>query len=401
MTKPSIRAMRVRPALTRILRQPLAVSLLVCLVVGLDCPSVARSAGGANLPFTLAWTHGTCATCKTAKTVVGVEFVSTNEAWAVGYVPPGETGAGDYSILHTRNGGRTWSELPRSYQHNGPPSISFASQREGWIMVADIPNAEQRLLHTRDGGRHWSRLSLRDLSVQDVKYLGGGVGYAASFDVYAKQGYLYATRDSGKTWTKSALPTGITDNQFTFVNEQPGLLIGCLDHHIVATRSTDGGQNWGKPIAVSLTLQPPTIGNFCDVFVDATSFPDSQHGWILTRKRVFGLDDNMAFAVVSQTSDGGDTWTTVFKDEYQWALRDYTSVQFLDDHFGIITKEQTPADGDSEAGLLYSTDGGQTWQTSQLARPVQGCRPHLGTKIYCAGPDFWLLKITRTHQVSD
>src|SRR5580700_1237937 len=100
-------------------------------------PICAGEAGAPSLPFTLSWTHGTCVDCKTARQLIDVEFVDASEARGIGYVPPGgETGAGNYSVLHTRDGGRTWSELPGSLQHNDPPSVSFSSQREGWVMIA-------------------------------------------------------------------------------------------------------------------------------------------------------------------------------------------------------------------------------------------------------------------------
>jgi hypothetical protein len=66
---------------------------------------VSIAADNENLPFTLSWVQGSCLHCKTAQGLRDVQFVGPDEAWAIGYVPPGQTGAGDYSILHTRDGG--------------------------------------------------------------------------------------------------------------------------------------------------------------------------------------------------------------------------------------------------------------------------------------------------------
>src|SRR5580704_15683802 len=82
--------------------------------------------GGTPLPFTLTWVKGVCTNCKTAKYLSKVRFVDSNEAWAIGFLPPGGMGEGDYSVLHTRDGGKHWREIPEPWQHNVAPIISFA-----------------------------------------------------------------------------------------------------------------------------------------------------------------------------------------------------------------------------------------------------------------------------------
>ena len=379
--------------------QPLRlIGFVLALAVECASPAVSRAADAPSLPFTLSWTHGICSGCQTAKNLGDVQFVSSDEAWGIGYVAPGETGTGDYSILHTRDGGKTWTELPSSYQHNDPPRLSFSSQRRGWVMIADVVAAEQRLLQTSDGGAHWSRLPLRDWFVRDIQYLGGSAGYAYSFDIYAKQTYLFGTRD-GRHWSKSALPDGFSADRMMFVNAREGLLAGCLDHEVTVVRTSDGGWHWEKS---QINLPPAgAMTKYCDFEVDDLSLLNARQGWLLSSKHVFKLGDERGIAVVSRTSDAGATWTPAFQATFPVTHAGFTGVQFLDERIGFISKYETLNDRQASQSkpkgtLLYTTDGGRTWQQTELPRPVEGCHPYSGVLMCAAASsDFWVLRISR------
>jgi len=69
------------------------IGLFLSLTIAFS--SAAETAGGQQaLPFTLSWTSGVCPKCQTAQSLSEVQFVSPTEAWGIGYVPPGEIGAG-------------------------------------------------------------------------------------------------------------------------------------------------------------------------------------------------------------------------------------------------------------------------------------------------------------------
>src|SRR6185503_9434736 len=126
----------------------------------------------------IAWRHGTCLRCKTARELAGVAFASGRDVWAYGYNPPGETGAGDSTVLRSRDGGVTWRELGWTYRHNELPRASFASAREGWIVAPDPAqgDAELRWMYARDG-MTLRREPTPDFFTRAIQYLGGGVGF--------------------------------------------------------------------------------------------------------------------------------------------------------------------------------------------------------------------------------
>ena len=113
-----------------------------------------------DLPFTVSWTEGRCVGCQVAENLEGVRFLSRKEAWGIGFgYPPGPPSAGNYILVHTTDGGRTWKELAQTTQYAGPPSFWFADSTHGWFGCWNVPCAvaETKLFRTSDAGEHWER----------------------------------------------------------------------------------------------------------------------------------------------------------------------------------------------------------------------------------------------------
>jgi len=336
------------------------------------------------LPFTLSSVSGVCPKCQTAQSLSQIQFVGPTEAWGIGYNPPGETGAGDYSIVHTRDGGKTWTELRHSYQHNDPPRVSFSDPHEGWIMIVDIVEAERRLLLTRDGGAHWHRLPLRDLFVDDIEYLGSGIGHAYSFDIYKKQGMLLSTKDYGRHWQSSPLPEGFTADHMKFLDADQGVLTDCLNRQqLIVLKTVDAGRHWTE---ARLDLPAPSAKDtYCACETDTLSLLDAQHGWLLVNKHSFLIGDSTSFGMVFQTSDGGSSWTKTFQSTSPSERIELPEAQFLSSKLGFISKDE-PSDTGQESQsktLLFTVDGGATWSKANPAPRLWGCRPYSGDLV-CA-----------------
>ena len=350
-------------------------------------------------PFDLTWIHGTCRGCEIKRDLSDIQFVTPNEAWGISYAPPGETGTGDYAIVHTLDAGKHWTQLRSSYQHNDPPSISFPSQREGWAMIVDMTTAEQRLMETKDGGMHWHRLSLRDLFVDGIQYLGHGAGYATGFDIYQKQGYLFSTTDSGRHWKKSALPAGFSPGRFAFSDPRRGFLSGCADGRLIVMNTFDGGDHWHRT-----DIDVPTTDSsseYCHFEVDDLSTVGNQ-AWLLASKHSFKSGDEEGMASVFRTSDGGTHWAPVISATYPGERLIFSAAQPFDDRSGLILENaisvlSKPTEAGTGHSLLYTTDGAETWHRIPLPRDVYGCRPYAGA-LTCASEDFWLLKVSPTRR---
>lgn len=105
---------------------------------------------------------------------------------------------------HSEDSGKTWQPLVRA-PSNSPMfrSIRFASRLKGW-MVGDNGS----ILHTRDGGRTWSnqksgtKENLKRISVvdEDTAWVIG-------------DSVLLRTSDGGRTWFRQKLPNSIVRNQ--------------------------------------------------------------------------------------------------------------------------------------------------------------------------------------------
>ena len=367
------------------------------LAVAAITPVVLQAAGAPNPPFTLTWTQGRCVKCQTAKELAGVELLSEQEAWGIGYDPPGETGSGDYVIVHSRDGGETWRELPSTYQHNGAPAVSFSDKRSGWLTFFDMNSAEGRLLQTNDGGIHWNRLPLRNRFFSAFQYLGQGTGYAVEFSPYKTPAHLLATRDYGQHWDSSPLPNDLKPGPMVFVNDRHGLLAGCVGHDTVIARTFDRGRHWAL---TPLDLPPSgaAVNEGCGFEVDSLDLVDDQQGWLVVNQHVFGPDDNREFSAVYRTADGGSTWMQVFEESNPESPQFFANLWFLNPRLGFIMKgiQSTGTQAFQEEirwELLYTTDSGQTWQGTELPRAAGGCHQYHGG-LACGSADFRLLKIS-------
>jgi hypothetical protein len=353
----------------------------------------------------LSWTRGHCVNCETAREIVDVQFVGPREAWAIGYAPPEEIGAGDYAILHSRDAGRTWTELRRTYVHNETPSLSFASRDEGWIMFDDIVNADERLLQTRDGGLHWRRLPPMDLTLRGAQDVGGGVGYLYETDYNAKSSYVAETSDGGRNWRNFPMPAGLNIDRMIFSDRTHGLVAGCLNGQMTVLRTVNGGLRWD---IVPLSLPRASARDpLCSVEVDDLSLRRDGRGVILVSKHVFANGDHSDFVEALRTGDGGASWSPILRNApaipvvsssepgvtgYVTISPAFTIARCIGAHSIIITKD--------DGLLMVSDDDGAHWTNFHLPHPVSGCRP-FGAELTCAAGvsgEFWVLRISATER---
>jgi photosystem II stability/assembly factor-like uncharacterized protein len=117
---------------------------------------------------------------------------------------------GTRPLLHrTADGGRTWSQLLAVDTPGNVVSWSFVDSDHGWMLVTDPGRAapsRMRLYRTVDGGRLWTDLGppvdAPDQAFQiHFSYLTTGWLTSAGSGAYA-----YKTNDFGATWSRVALP---------------------------------------------------------------------------------------------------------------------------------------------------------------------------------------------------
>ncbi len=183
-----------------------------------------QAAAGCGAQPALQFTAGLAAGALTS-----VQFVSLSRGWVVGA----------QQILATTNGGRTWTA-----QYSGKLNllaVDFIGNEVGWAVGADT------LLATSDGGQRWTALPEPCPVIRSVHFVSASTGFAIAggADVLAHGslapaagGRLLRSTDGGRIWQQLSAPAN--PQSVCFTNSRDGWLgaDGAL------YRSTDGGRTW-------------------------------------------------------------------------------------------------------------------------------------------------------------
>jgi hypothetical protein len=213
----------------------------------------------------------------------GVDFVSASTGWAVG----------DGILLGTVDGGQHWRQL-------GQPSVRplrsvhFSSAREGWgVAGLDLPGERRTpattLVHTRDGGQTWSALAA-PRPPQSVCFTAPDDGWLAS-----DRG-VWRSTDGGHSWRSSfALPVPANEPPF-FAELQcarPGgawVRFDSDDHYAghspYALYSTaDGGVHWRGVLSTLGALLPVRLPGGPGSYPGPLSVIDPERAFLLSPRR--------------------------------------------------------------------------------------------------------------------
>ena len=153
--------------------------------------------------------------------------------------------------------------------------------------------------------------------------------------VAGEHGIILISKDQGKTWKQSSVPTRVMLTGIFFLDENNGWAIG---HNETILHTVDGGVSW------ELVRQHLDRDPFLDIW-----FENENKGIIAG-----------AYGILFMTTDGGKTWQEKTVNEED------------DMHLNQITSaENGKLYIAAERGLAYSSiDGGETWVT--LETPYEG-----------------------------
>jgi photosystem II stability/assembly factor-like uncharacterized protein len=356
-----------------------AVSLLAAAVCGAPARARGRAASGW---LQVERTHGRCVGCATPMQLGQVQFVSTGEGWATAsYVAPVGNGNGWTTILHTTDGGRSWTELPfvgEVISGGSEFAFSFSDRERGWISWIDN-DAHDHLSETKNAGRTWSH---RPSPVP------GRFGYLRFFD--RQRGWavarglagtsVAATADGGATWNIKPLPikgfvcATALDRQTLWVL---GMSQTAPDKHLRLGISDDFGQNWQW-------RDVPAVHQMVERAY-ACEFIDRQQIWL-----VVWLDDDKG-SYLLRTHDGGQSWVRQPIGAVDGTGRYLTALTFLSAKVGLAFARDLGRRGHQEHFMLWTLDGGDTWRSQASDSSVASCQVVSGVAMCASGMD--LLRI--------
>ena len=167
---------------------------------------------------------------------------------------------------------------------------------------------------------------------------------------------LFRSTDRGDTWQdrSAALPGGPT-REMAFVTDNEGWLATfgsaatqCQYQSVGIAHTTDGGAKWDQLVVPGVAPAPDASGLGGPKCKERLAFADAQRGFLSA------YDPNSA-PVIYRTTDGGNTWKTVFTDTGGGAP--LTDLGFTDPTHGVAVLGATP-----DPKLLVSSDAGATWR---------------------------------------
>lgn len=214
-----------------------------------------------------------------------------------------------------------WEEIYKFPGNQGTiKKILFLQGHEGFAV--GFPNI---LYRTGDYGNIWDTIQVGNKSITGLQFVNDSLAYAVT--AFKDPDFLYKTIDRGKTWypviTNLNIP--IIYSMY-FINDTLGFVGSSYDVY----KTMDGGKTWTQK-------QVPSGSS-----VDALVFPTSDRG--------FGTGCNACFFM--ETNDQGKTWQS-------HPYKGYTSFEFVDSLYGFA----------AGSNFLQTTDGGDTWATIFTAPP--------------------------------
>ncbi len=291
-----------------------------------------------------------------------VHMQDANAGWAWASRPDNS-----FSLLHTSDGGATWSDVTPQNM----PIVSFGSffldAASAWVQLFDSTNNTNGLASSTDGGKTWSILNKSlPFANAGITFTSQSDGWAETADVGAGNAYvrLYGTSDGGVTWNLIQVTAPTPEPSLppatihlcnicgdTLYYDPVRLIITSGD---LATSpsgvvhlsiSTDLGKTWK-----SLKLPLPSSQYANDLIAPhAPTFFSQSDGLLPVQMTSANASTNALAVYVSH--DGGVTWTpgaAVLEDVSAFDLVDFVS----------------PQDAFARCGssLCATHDAAQTWQ---------------------------------------
>ncbi|MGE5590866.1 MAG: WD40/YVTN/BNR-like repeat-containing protein, partial [Bacillota bacterium] len=282
--------------------------------------------------------------------VQDVSFLDANRGFGIG------TASDPSALVRTEDGGATWTlvdaKLTRPFV-----AISFVDPSSGWAMAEGLASARQ-ILHTGDGGRTWTQTAALPDDQADglapsypyLRFFSASDGLVEPLEW--PQTTVARSRDGGKTWSPQGSLTRKSGSwiKLAFVSPDQGFAAvqnprqgSGTTGAVTLLKTDDGGRTWAN--------LPALEG---DYWVQGLAFLSTDRGFLLVRRDPLSPQPTEELL---QTADGGKSWKPLAvsaggPSPLSEAPSEAIRLLFADDAHGWIL---TPG------GMLATRDGGRTW----------------------------------------
>ena len=208
--------------------------------------------------------------------------------------------------------------------------IFFLDSLNGWIVTDGDNNPPDTgyIIHTTNGGENWNiQLSMvQELRV--IQFLDINTGYTAG-GTGSGTDRIYKTTNSGENWIQLNIIGLESIDDMYFISKDTGWV--CDEDPLFGGlyKTTNGGNSWVQQLNES--YRPLKL-----------FFINKDTGWV-------GTNSNRLY----RTTNGGTNWNLQYSSNYP-----VRSIFFLNPNNGWIK-------GGTGNGVLYTTDGGFTWNNGQ------------------------------------
>lgn len=170
----------------------------------------------------------------------GLSLLGPNNGWLVaGRYPEGDSfWGGQGYIVHVRADADSFIKnlvrLDTTYDFFG---VDFVNEQTGWVVGGYDRNMRAVVLHTTNGGATWTEQSLPPSAkyLRAVDFVDAENGWACG-----RHGTIIRTSDGGATWVAQYCPADTTLFDIQFVDATRGLCAG----NSLVLYTTDGGEHW-------------------------------------------------------------------------------------------------------------------------------------------------------------
>jgi len=250
---------------------------------------------------------------------------------------------------------QAWQTLNASTLSWRFEDMYFVDESKGWVV-----DGGGQILHTDDGGETWSQQYLNsEHYFRSVEFYNENIGFAGTLANGNPNATLLKTVDGGQTWidVSNNFPVDVLGIcGISMADENTIFITGVFFGNAYIMKSEDQGQTWVYT----------DMGGFCNGLVDI-HFVSPDNGFAVGQ----GNQSNSLKAIILGTNDGGDTWNTLaignHTNQRAW------KIQVLDNNISYVSIEEF----EPSPQYYKSVDGGQTWElkdvvTSNNSGTMQG-----------------------------